>query len=554
MEFGELAERAEKVEELSGDYDKTDEVARLFGESETDEDLEISARFIQGRLFPSWDDTKLDVGRSLLYDGLSLATGVTADEVEEKVKDMGDVGLAAESFDYGGQMTLGSTDLTLEYVHRRLRDLAEASGGGSQKKKVRTLSDLFNDAKPKEAKYIARLVAGEMRVGVSEGTVRDAVAEAFGVDVDEVERGLMVTNDAGEVAVRARDGDLSNLSMEVGRPVKPMLAQAGSVEEIVDEAGEVAVETKYDGARLQIHREMNCGGDGDGDGSEYRLFSRKLEDVTESLPDVVGILEDDIDVDESLILDSEVVAVEEGEPLAFQEVLRRFRRKYDVERMTDEVELQVNVFDVLYRSTEGELIDLPLRKRYDHLSEVVPDVSADHSLSKDIAEVRRVEKKALDEGHEGVMVKKPGSTYSPGKRGKDWIKVKPEPETLDLVVVGGEWGEGRRADMIGSYLLAATDGDGSDLKTVGKVATGLTDEDLERLTQRFESLITHEDGKEIEFRPEVVFEVGYEEIQTSPKYTSGYALRFPRFLGVREDKSVDDADTVERIERLVSSR
>ncbi|MDY6775192.1 MAG: ATP-dependent DNA ligase [Halobacteria archaeon] len=546
MEFREFAEKAEKVEELSGDYDKTDEVARLFDESETDCDLEISARFIQGRVFASWDDTKLDVGRSLLYDSLSLATGVTADEVEEKVKDMGDVGLAAESFDYGGQMTLGTTDLTLEYVHRRLSDLAEASGGGSQKKKVRTLSDLFNDATPKEAKYIARLVAGEMRVGVSEGTVRDAVAEAFDVDVDEVERGLMVTNDAGEVAVRARDGELSGLRMEVGRPVKPMLAQAGSVEDLIEEAGEVAVETKYDGARLQIHRNR------DTKDAEYKygysLFSRKLEDVTESLPDVVEILEESIQVDESLILDSEVVAVEDGEPLAFQEVLRRFRRKYDVDRMTDEVELQVNVFDILYRENQGELIDLPLRQRYSHLDEVVPCNSADHTVTDDLEEVRRVEKKALDDGQEGIMVKKPGSTYSPGKRGKDWIKVKPEPETLDLIVVGGEWGEGRRADEIGSYLLAAKDG--SDLRTVGKVATGLTDADLGRLTQRFEPLIIHENGKEIEFRPEVVFEVGYEEIQTSPKYTSGYALRFPRFLGVREDKSVDDADTVERIERL----
>ena len=542
MEFEEFAERAEVTESLSGDHEKVDEVASLLSDAD---DVRVAARFVQGRVFPAWDDRKIDVGPSLLYDAVALAGEDSADEIEDRVAEKGDVGEVAQELGFGGQQTFGSTAETVSDVYTAFESLASKEGEGSQETKVRKLGNLFMDASPLSAKYLARLVLGEMRLGVGEGTVRDAVVSAFEVDEELVERGIMLTNDTGEVAEVARDeGDegLALLEMAVGRPVKPMLAQTTTVKNLFSDldAEEAVVQTKYDGARLQAHI-----------GEETRLFSRSLEDLTNSLPDVVGTVEGELADDRDLILDAEVVAVGDEGPLPFQEVLRRIRRKYRVEEMREEVELELYVFDILYDGEDGAVIDEALEKRNERLVEAVgEDIVARTAYAENRESIRREENVALDAGHEGVVVKDPRSVYSPGRRGKNWLKIKPEPETLDLVVTGGEWGEGRRASFVGSYLLGVRSEDGYE--TVGKVATGLTDERLKELTERFidDDLVVSEDGKEIEFQPSVVFEVGYEEIQRSPVYSSGYALRFPRFLGVRNDKSVEDADTVERLERI----
>ncbi len=546
MRFDEFAEIAEGVESLSGDKKKTEEVAALL--SEADEDIRVAARFVQGRVFPAWDDRKLDVGPSLLYEAVALTGDTTAENVEERVAEVGDVGEVVRELDFGGQQTFGATAETLSDVYATFESLAAKEGEGSQETKVRELGNLFMEASGMGAKYLARLVLGEMRLGVGEGTVRDAVVSAFSVDASLVERGIMVTNDTGRVAEVARDGGddgLSALEMVVGRPVMPMLAQATTVEDAFEDLGadEAVVQTKYDGARVQIHHAED---------GETRLFSRSLEDLTDSLPDVVETVEAAVAEDTDLILDAEVVAVGDEGPLPFQEVLRRLRRKYRIEEMRDEVELELYVFDVLYEG-DGALIDETLRGRHETVAERVDEETvARTAYVEDTEGMRREENEALDSGHEGLVVKNPESAYSPGRRGKNWLKLKPEPETLDLVVTGGEWGEGRRASLVGSYLLGVRGEDGYE--TVGKVATGLTDERLEELTERFvggdDGLVVSEDGKEIEYQPSVIFEVGYEEIQKSPVYSSGYALRFPRFLGVRDDKSVEDADTAERLERL----
>ncbi|MFP4187794.1 MAG: ATP-dependent DNA ligase [Halobacteriales archaeon] len=535
MRWEGFAERADRVGSVSGDYDKIEEVAALLREAD---ETGAVARFVQGRVFPAWDDAKLDVGPALLYDALALASDEKAESVEQSVAKVGDVGDVAAELDLGGQMTFGEDEETVADVRTALRKIAGGAGEGSEETKTRELANLFMGSSPEGAKYLARLVLGEMRLGVGEGTVRDAVADAFDVDTALVERGLMVTNDIAEVAETARDeGDdgLAALEMRLGRPVKPMLAQTGGAPDALEEFDEAVVEWKYDGARLQVHV-----------GDETRLFSRSLEDLTDSLPDVVETVEED--ADEHVILDAEVVAVDGDEPLPFQEVLRRIRRKHRIDEMRDEVALELHVFDILYDGDDGAVIDEPLRDRYDRLNEAVDGTRARVRFVNGTDEVRRERREAVEAGHEGVMVKNPESAYTPGARGGDWLKLKPEPETLDLVVTGGEWGEGRRASLVGSYLLSARTDDG--YKTVGKVATGLTDEQLESLTDRFEELVEAEDGKTLKFQPSVVIGVGYEEIQRSPDYTSGYALRFPRFVRVRDDKGVEDADAVEKIERL----
>jgi DNA ligase-1 len=322
------------------------------------------------------------------------------------------------------------------------------------------------------------------------------------------------------------------------------------VTDALAEWDEAAVERKFDGARVQVHV---ADGDGDGDegAADVSLFSRNMDDVTDALPEVVEFVADHVDA--PAILDGEVVAVDDdGEPLPFQEVLRRFRRKHDVDRMREEVRVELHAFDCLHADGE-DLLDAPVTERHARLSELVPESAvSDLLVSDDEAEIAAFEEASLDAGHEGVMLKNPDSTYSPGDRGKNWLKRKPDVETVDLVVTGAEWGEGRRANHLGTFLLSARDGD--DYATIGKVATGITDEELAELSALLEPEIVREDGQTVELNPAVVFEVGYEEIQPSPTYSSGYALRFPRFVAVREDKTPADADSLERVERLAESQ
>lgn len=609
MDFAALAERAEGVAANDGDIETTLAVADLLADAGTaqgtenggsDDDLPVLVRFLLGRVFPAHDTRTLDVGPALCREAIARAAGpnVSAADIEDRLAERGEIGAVAAAYDFGGQRGLaafgsGRDALTVAGVDEELRDLAAESGDGSESRKRDALFGLFTRCSPSEAAFLARLVLGEMRLGVGEGTVRDAVGEAFLVsesspgsgDADEdadgdapelraseeavaaVERALQVTNDYGRVAVRARDEGIEGLreeSLRVGRPVQAMLAQAGTATDAVDSFGEVAVETKFDGARVQVHyapdgaAPAGAGPEVDDDeGLGPRLYSRNMDDVTEALPEIVEYVAERVDV--PVILDGEVVAVDDdGDPLPFQEVLRRFRRKHDVDRMRETVSLRLHAFDCLHADGD-DLLDEPLRARHERLREVLPDAAAELALADDPEAIAAEERAALDAGHEGVMLKNPEAAYTPGNRGRDWLKRKPDVETLDAVVVGAEWGEGRRAELFGTFLLAVraedTDRDADDLApagyaTVGKVATGITDEALADLTERLEPHVVDETGTTVAFDPELVVEVGYEEIQASPTYSAGYALRFPRFVGVREDKGVGDADSLARVRRL----
>jgi DNA ligase-1 len=271
-----------------------------------------------------------------------------------------------------------------------------------------------------------------------------------------------------------------------------------------------------------------------------------MEDVTDPLPEVVEFVEEHLD--EPAILDGEVVAVDEsGDPLPFQEVLRRFRRKHDVAKAREDVEVRLRAFDCLHAAGE-DLLESSLHERRERLEGLLDAGVSGWWLEADPERIADIEADALEDGHEGIMLKDPDSVYSPGRRGKHWRKRKPDVETLDLVVTGAEWGEGRRAELLGTFEVSVRTGDG--YLPVGNVATGITDAELETLTERLESHVRSEDGTTVDIEPTVVFEVGYEELQASSTYESGYALRFPRFLGVREDKNPDDADSLERVERL----
>ena len=547
MEFADFAARAAAIEDEAADLETVELVADLF--SDARDDLEAVSRFVQGRLVPAHEDTKLDVGPMLCYEALARAAGqnVTASDIESELATVGEIGAVAERLDLGGQRDLSAfgdaeeDPLSIAEVEATLRSIATASGGGSTDTKRDTLFGLFNRAEPLEARYLARLVLGEMRIGVGQGAVRDAIAEAFAVPPDAVERALQVSNDCGFVARTARkegtDG-LGNVRLRVGRPVRAMLAQTGTATDAVDAWGDVAIETKFDGARVQVHY----------DGETAQLFSRNLEDVTNSLPEVADFVEKSLDV--PVILDGEVVAVgPDGEPLPFQEVLRRFRRKHDVAAAREDVAVELQAFDCLHVDGD-DLLDVALKRRHERLYECFGAAAVDLTVSGDPDEIAELEAESLSAGHEGIMLKNPESAYTPGDRGQNWLKRKPDVETLDLVVTGAEWGEGRRANHFGTFLVAARTDEGYE--PVGKVATGITDEELRALHERLEPHVRSESGTEVDIEPTVVFEVGYEELQRSPTYASGYALRFPRFVGIREDKAPRDVDSLDRIERLYS--
>ena len=553
--FLDFAALCQRVEETSGSLDKIDLVAAFLGKLDEAE-LAVCCNYVMGTLFPPGLDLDLGVGPSILYQALARACGCPLSQVTDMLKATGDPGLVAAGMvekkrPQGLSAFLDGNEseslLSIMEVHDRFLAIARSSGRRSQDIKIKNLQFLFSHARPLEARYIARLAIEDMRIGVGEGGIRDAVARAFaaaGADSEKVERAYNLTNDMGLVAAAARQGTLDRLSVMINHPIKMMLATLGEgIPAALAEMGTAAVEWKYDGARVQIHK----------DGERVRVFSRRLENVTASLPEMVQAARRV--KAKSAILDGEAVAVgSDGRPMAFQEILKRFRRKYHVAKLAKEIPLRLFLFDLIF--LEGEsLADRPLKERRALLEGVADaDLLADQMLSDNPVEVAAAYERALEAGHEGLIIKNPSSAYAPGKRGKNWLKIKPVMETLDLVVIGAKWGEGRRASFLGSYRLACVDQSSGRLLDVGWVATGLTDEALAELTEMFRELVILEKGMEVEIKPAVIFEVAYEEIQKSPNYSSGYALRFPRMVRVRDDKSLEEADTLERILSLYRSQ
>jgi len=548
MRYSELAELYRRLEKTTLKTLKTKLVADFLKRT-PDELLEIIPYLILGKVFPDWDERELGVGEKLLIRAVSMATGVPEKEIENSIKDTGDLGESvALALKKRKQKSFFSQPLTVKRVYNTFVKIAEATGEGSQERKMKYLANLFMDARPEEGKYIARTVLGTMRTGVGEGILRDAIAEAFRVKPELVERAYMLTSDFGYVTRVAKlEGNegLSKVSVQVGKPIRPMLAQnAASVEEALREmGGEAAFEIKYDGARVQVHR----------DGDRVIVYSRRLENVTRSIPEIVEAVKNSLKPSKAIV-EGELVAVDEnGRPRPFQYVLRRFRRKHNIEEMIEKIPLELNLFDILYADGES-LIDTKFTERRKRLEESVEESEkiklAEQLVTKKVDEAEAFYKRALELGHEGLMAKRPDSVYEPGNRGKKWLKIKPTMENLDLVIIGAEWGEGRRAHLLGSFLVGAYDPETGEFLPVGKVGSGFTDEDLARFTKMLKPLILREEGKFVEIQPKVVIEVTYQEIQKSPKYRSGFALRFPRFVALREDKSPEEADTIERIAQL----
>jgi len=534
MLFIDFSRLCEKLENTAGRLEMIDIISRELP-GLTDEELPIFVRFVMGRIFPDWSSQKLGIGPNLLYEAAGYVAGRTKEDVIKTINRTGDVGRAVEELmEEKSQMTFFHEQLDLVRVYRDLAVIASQEGKKSQREKLLAVRRLLANAHPLEGRYLARIMLEELRIGVGEGSVREAIAKAFSYDSALVEHAMQVLNDLGEVARRAKAGAgaLSDVHVTPFHPVRMMLAQQGTIAEMIAGHGAVAAEFKYDGSRFQFHKKGNWA----------RMYSRRLEDVTGALPDVIQQLIAATNHD--VILDGEVIAIKNDRPMPFQSVLRRFRRKHDIAGAKEAIRLVPNVFDILYLDGET-LVDLPFEERRRRLVGVVKFHVAPQVVSGDAAKIETTYREALDAGHEGIMLKVLSSPYTPGMRGKNWIKIKPAVDTLDLAVIGAEWGEGKRAHLFGSFLLACSNE--GVLLPLSRVATGFSDEQLAEVFDLLKDTVISSTGKEVTFEPTLVFEIGYSEIQTSPTYKGGFALRFPRFIRIRDDKDIAEIETLDGI-------
>jgi len=546
--FRTLAELCKKLESTTKRKAMVNWVALFILQLETEE-IEPAISMLMGRVFPRCDQRVLEISWITISTTIRKITNIDNNMFSQAFSKTGDLGDATRIiFEKGKirkQAMLFQKQLTILEVQRTFEAIAETTGTGSREKKERLLETLLGSAMPLEAKYIVRVLIGEMRTGFHEGLMELAVAQAFNIPLGVIQTASMLTGDIGKVAniakFEGKEG-LLKLELEVFRPIKPMLAQmAATVAEALEEHdGTTALEYKLDGARIQIHKS----------GSTVKIFSRRLTDVTESLPEIVELVRREVKVNE-VILEGEVIAVgKNGSPLPFQHLMKRFRRIRKIQFTAEKIPVKLYLFDALYINAQSFINETYTQRR-----KKLTDIAGAILLTKQIIarDVRIAEEfleEAIEAGHEGLMAKKVNSLYRPGVRGKRWFKIKRVLEFLDLIIVAAEYGYGRRHGWLSNYYLAAQDTKSGELLIVGKTFKGLTDAEIIRMTQRLKELTIKDERYKIIVEPKIVVEVAYNEIQRSPKYKCGMALRFARITRIRDDKSLEDADTIQKVREI----
>lgn len=431
--------------------------------------------------------------------------------------------------------------LTVADVDSAFESIAGLRGPGSAGERRRRLGDLFGQAISDEQAFLVRLLSSELRQGALEGVLAEAVARAAHIGVASIHRATMIAGSLAPVARAALSGNpaaLQAFSMTVLRPIRPMLAEAAEdVGEALARLGPTALEWKIDGARIQVHKA----------GDEVRIFSRHLRDVTAALPEVVDIVR--AVPAREIVLDGEAIALDaHGMPLPFQTTMRRFGRRLEVERLREALPLTPFFFDCLLLDG-ASLVDEPQARRFEALASIVPDHVVPHLVDPDPAAAAAFFEAAVSHGHEGVMAKARDSAYAAGSRGAAWLKVK-RARTLDLVVLAAEWGHGRRRGWLSNLHLGARDPASNGFVMLGRTFKGLTDAMLAWQTERLLALEIARDDDTVYVRPELVVEIAFSDIQESPHYPGGLALRFARVKRFRPDKPAAEADTIETVRRI----
>ena len=553
--FTKLASLGEQLERTTSRLELAGLLAEFLQKLDPAE-IPPALRLTIGQVFPEWDGRALNLSWKAamkVVGGLASPTATDSKAIFAEAEDTGEA--VRMLLERARSEPLQPPPLTILDVYRTFEEIAAATGSGSRKRKEDLLRGLLLRATPVEAKYIVKDVIAEMRHGVGEGIMLEAIAQAAGVKPKLVRRANMLWGDLGEVALVALtaspfppkvggaggEAALKQATVRLFRPLKPMLAQTADdlAEAFERYKGRVALEYKLDGARVQIHKRAG----------EVKIYSRHLSDVTASLPDVVDEIRRGLQANEAIV-EGEAVAVDgQGRPLPFQHLMRRFRRVHDVAAMVREIPLQLHLFDLLY--VDGrDLIDTPCEKRWQALEGVAGALSlVPRLIPQTVGEGQGFAEQAYRAGQEGVMAKDLASKYTPGVRGKAWLKLK-HVLTLDLVIVAADWGYGRRHGWLSNYHLAARDGGTGEYLEVGKTFKGPTDEEFQEMTQRLLALERSRRGGTVFVEPRVVVEVLFNELQESSQYKSGLALRFARIARVREDKSPIEADTIQTLRQL----
>ena len=522
-----------------------------------DDDLVLAVRFFAGHIFPLWDQRTTNVGGSALLNAIASVSQARRDDLTGRLVVLGDLGdLAYEFFASSKDIAGIAASLTLRSIATAFDQFA-ATGGSRLKTEM--LAGLLGLATPLEARYLVKLLAGDLRIGLKEGSVEDAIAKLRGVRVADVQWVNMLTGDIGETALLARHNRLTEARMRLFHPIRFMLATpASDLDDVAKQMPEeFFVEDKFDGIRAQAH--LAPGGR-----KTVTLFSRTLDDITGTFPDLVAplgeVLASNPDSSSGLVFDGEIVPVRDNQILPFLDLQKRLGRKTLPDALLKQVPVAYVVFDVLY--AEGRvLIKEPLSVRRAVLESLaLPDPRVRRTETRRFRGISAIDGEftaSRGRGNEGLMVKSPESPYKPGRRGRDWLKIKRALATLDVVVTAVETGNGRRSHLLSDYTFAvrASETDPT-LLNVGKAYSGLTDAELSELSGWFKRHTIKEfaQGRVRIVEPRIVLEVTFDLVQASKRHKSGYALRFPRILRLRPDKPAEEIDTLKTVERLAAPK
>ncbi len=555
MYYSELAKIYSELEGSNKRLDKIEIISNFLKKCNND-DLSRVIYLIQGKVFPHYDERKIGMGSRLILKAIGKATGVSEIDVEKKWKTKGDLGEVVEDLiSNKKQATLISTKLTVKKVFENITNLAKLEGKGAVGKKVGLVAELLISSGKNEARFIVRTVLEDLRIGVADGVIRDSIAKAYDADVKNVERAFDILLDFGEVARRSKDKEVGNMKLKVGKPMRLMLAiKVEDVKAAFEAVGKPALlEYKLDGFRVGIHKK----------GSEISLFTRKMENITKQFKEVAGIIKKYVKCKEC-ILDSEFVGYNPKSKryLPFQNISQRIRRKYEIEKMAKKFPVEINVFDILHYNGK-DMLNKTQTKRRNLIEKIVKHEKhkikvTDSLITDDEKEAKVFFNESLKKGNEGLIFKKLDAMYQPGRRVEGWVKLKTTLEPLDLVIIGAEWGTGKRVGVLSSFVLGCSSG--NEFLECGMLGTGIKEKSkngvsFKELTRLLKPLIISEKGRSVKIKPDVVIQVNYEEIQKSPTYSSGYALRFPRLQMLRSmEKNPKDANTLGDITRLYKSQ
>ena len=543
-EIARLQDFAQTAESIAATTKKLEKTA-LLGEYLrilSDADLGRAARYFAGHQFAQSDSRTTNVGGSIISAALSEATGLSSENLFPRYVRLGDPGdLAAEAIKEAHQSF--EPTITLVETESLITRLSDTRG---IKNKTALLTAFLQRATPLEAKYLIKLLAGDLRIGLREGLVEDAIARAFNQKLADVAYANMLLGDIGETAVRTRASDLRDVSMRLFHPIKFMLATPAA--DLTDIArtmpDEFLVEDKFDGIRAQAHVK----------GGRVSIYSRTMDEITHRFPELVEPLRS---LPTDVIIDGEIVPANESGILPFSELQKRLGRKSVGTQLLLAVPVILVAYDLLYASGRV-LIDDPLIDRRTILKELIPATGpiklSEGKLFADAAMLDQEFDAARARGNEGLMIKSPSSVYKPGRRGRDWLKLKRAIATLDVVVTAVEVGHGKRRNLLSDYTFAVRrSADDDELLNIGKAYSGLTDVELTELTEWFRNHTLQEfaHGRVRIVEPTVVIEVTFDRVQPSKRHKGGFALRFPRIVRLRTDKTVNDIDTLETVERLV---